>query len=75
MPTSKTYDLELCETASRLYVNVEVAMAKLAREDLVHQDPGTGGVRLGALRGEMLSTPEALEGGRLILGDLLGASA
>jgi hypothetical protein len=33
---------ELCDTASRLDVDVETAMARLAREDLVHQDPGSG---------------------------------
>lgn len=33
---------ELVDTASRLDVNVEEAMATLAREDLVHQDPGSG---------------------------------
>ncbi len=33
---------ELVDTASRLDVDVETAMATLAREDLVHQDPGSG---------------------------------
>lgn len=33
---------ELCDAASRLDVDVERAMATLAREDLVHQDPGSG---------------------------------
>lgn len=33
---------DLCDTASRLDVDVETAMAKLAEEDLVHQDLGSG---------------------------------
>ena len=33
---------ELVETASRLELDVEAAMATLAREDLVHRDPVTG---------------------------------
>lgn len=33
---------DLCNSASRLDVDVETAMATLAREDLVHQDPRSG---------------------------------
>ncbi len=33
---------ELCDTATRLDLEVEAAMATLAREDLVHQDPRGG---------------------------------